>query len=151
MIQASFASIWNQKAIPVALRDGPGGRPLLVRLPYAPSNGEWLRDDRRAKPKWFRADTAWSIPKAWFDDTVRRCLEKYRAVYVIQPYREMENCAPACVNAVGVECTCSCRGENHGSGDSLDKWYIVSETCAVRYGPKQYGARLLTPYLRARR
>jgi hypothetical protein len=147
-IPHSFAPVWEQKALPVIFRDSPG-HPLLVRLPFAEGNREWLQDDRRHRPKWLASEKAWSIPKAWFDDSARRCLERYHAVYIIQPFRESETCAPACVNAIGVECTCSCLGANHGSGISMETWYVVSDAFAVRYGPKQYAVRLLRPYVRS--
>ena len=125
---------------------GAPSHPLLVKLPFADDNREWLQDDPRNRPQWISSEKAWSIPKSWFDDTARRCLARYRAVYVVQAFRETEKCAPACVNAVGVECTCSCLGANHGSGISMQTWYVVSDAFAVRHGPKQYAVRLLRPY-----
>ena len=140
--------IWNQGHIPVIVR---GGRlqPLVVRLPYAQGNREWLQQDRRSKPKWLRAAKTWGIPKSWFEDTVRRTLDRFGAVYVIQPVKP-EKCAPACWNALGALCECSCMGANHGSGNPVGKWHIVSETRAVRIGPREYSCRLLRPYLSGR-
>lgn len=147
VVPRALAHIWEQKLRPVVFLDAPG-YPLLVRLPYAGDNREWLQNDRRNRPEWIPSEKAWSVPKAWFEDSVRRCLERYGAVHVIQPFRESEKCAPACVNAVGVQCTCSCLGANHGSGISLATWYVASDAFAVRHGPKQYAARLLHPYER---
>lgn len=147
IVLRSFPQVWGQKVLPVIFLGAPS-HPLLVKLPYADDNREWLQDDRRNRPRWISSETAWSIPKAWFGDTAWRCLARYRAVYVIQAFRETEKCAPACVNAVGIECTCSCLGANHGSGISMQTWYVVSEAFAVRYGPKQYAVRLLRPYPR---
>lgn len=146
--ERSFTQVWGQKALPVIFLGAPD-YPLLVKLPYAEGNRDWLQDDRRSHPKWISTEKAWSIPKSWFDDTVRRCLERYRSVYVIQAIRETEKCAPACVNAVGVECTCSCLGANHGSGISLHTWFVVSDAFAVRHGPVRYAVRLLRPYASA--
>src|SRR4051812_17019800 len=92
--------VWNQKRLPVVIRGGRV-RPLVVRLPFDPSNREWLRNDRRTKPEWLASYTAWSVPKSWFEETLRRFLGRYGAVYVIQPFSESEKCAPACWNAVG--------------------------------------------------
>src|SRR4051812_7125708 len=120
----SFSDVWNQRTVPVVFRDGPI-HPLLVKLPYAERNREWVQNGRRSRPKWVSNQVAWDIPKTWFDDTVRRCLSHYGSVFVIQTYRETEKCAPACVNAVGADCNCSCLGANHGSGISLSTWYVV--------------------------
>lgn len=139
---SQFASVWRQGLIPVIVRDGPLG-PLVIRLPYRADNRDWLRDDRRSKPKWLAGDTAWSIPKAWFEDTIQRSLGRFGAIWVVQPYREIEKCAPACWNAVGVECECSCLGANHGSENPEGRWYVISETFAFRVGPREFSCNLL--------
>ena len=135
--------VWNQKDIPVALRRTGKGERLRVRLPYAETNRQWLRNGRRASPEWIASGKYWELPKAWFNDFVDRALAKYGSVYIIQPYREQEVCAPACQNAVGHECQCSCMGLNHGAGND-GSWFEVSEAFAVRWGPRELACRLLT-------
>lgn len=136
-------AIWNQQLIPVALRRTGKGERLRVRLPYAESNGEWLQNGRRSSPKWFTSKKYWELPRSWFNDFVNRSLERYGKVYVIQPYREQEKCAPACLNATGHECECSCMGENHGAGND-GSWFEVSDTFATRWHDRDLACRLLT-------
>ncbi|QLC26963.1 hypothetical protein HFP57_12385 [Parasphingopyxis algicola] len=136
-------AVWNQENIPVILRRGLKGQRLRLRLPYAKSNYSWLRNERRTKPDWKPSERYWEIPKAWFNDFVDRALECYGRVYVIQPYREQEICAPACMNATGHECQCSCMGANHGVGNN-GSWFEVSETFATRWGSQEVACRLLT-------
>ena len=132
--------IWNQRRIPVVVR--LPGDPIRVRLPYDAGNMEWLRNDRRSRPEWSKQRERWSIPRAWFDDTVKRTIERFGQVYVIQPYREMEKCARPCWEAKGFECECSCKGEFHGSQDPTG-WREITETFAVRWGDRQYACRLI--------
>lgn len=120
----------------------PQGERLRMRLPYAEDNRGWLREGRRSKPEWLAAYQCWELPKAWFNGLVDSSLLRFGAVYVIQPYREMEKCAPACLNAKGHECECSCMGQNHGQG-SDGTWFEVSETFAFRWGPQHLACRLL--------
>lgn len=136
--------IWTQTEIPVVFRGGPV-RPLLVRLPFRDSNYSWLRHERRAAPEWLGRYKAWSIPKSWFENTLQRCLAQFGTVYVIQPFKTTEKCAPACWNAKGAECECSCLGKNHGSGNPIGKWHIVSDTFAVSWNERRYSCRLLLP------
>ena len=131
----------GQRRIPVVYLK-PSGK-LWVRLPYAEGNKEWLRDDRRSRPKWEPDGEYWKIPKAWFDDFIRRTLERFGSVYVIQPFREQEVCAPACWNAKGFECQCSCMGANHGSQNS-EGWRVIAETFAVRWETRELACRLIT-------
>lgn len=131
--------------MPVVMRAGDI-RPLVVRLPYARGNGDWLAVSGNRKPEWLAEDKMWSIPKSWFEDVLRRALKRYGAVYVIQPFRKSELCAPACWNARGAECECSCMGRNHGSRSPGGQWHVVSETLAVRVGTKEYACRLLKPH-----
>ena len=59
----------------------------MIRLPYAPGNGDWLRSDHRGKPEWVKQYKCWETPKSWFEDAVRRLLRRFGGVYVIQPSR----------------------------------------------------------------
>jgi hypothetical protein len=139
---AKIRAVWNQRAIPVILRRGGKGQKLRVRLPYASDNRQWLQQSGRDSPKWDRDHRCWETPKAWFDDLVKRALRKYGKVYIIQPYRVQEKCAPACWNAMGHECQCSCMGANHGMGAD-GRWFVVSDTFAVRWGELQLACRLM--------
>jgi hypothetical protein len=137
-----LTSIWNQHKIPVILRRTGKGQLLRVRLPYADTNRAWLQDGRRMSPAWISGKRYWEIPKAWFNDFVERALRTFGQVYVIQPYREQEKCSPACLNAVGHECQCSCMGRNHGAGND-GSWFEISETFATRWGDQMLASRLM--------
>lgn len=135
--------IWNQQRIPVVIRRGGKGQCPRVRLPFSDNNRTWLRNGQRNSPTWIARDKYWEIPKSWFNDFVQRAVKKYGKLYVIQPYREQEKCAPACMNATGHECQCSCMGANHGAGND-GSWFEVSETFATRWGEQQLACRLMT-------
>jgi hypothetical protein len=75
---------------------------------------------------------------------VEQTLKKYKKLYIIQPYRVQEKCAPACWNAEKHECQCSCMGENHGMGNPSGKWFVVSETFATTWRQNELACRLLT-------
>lgn len=135
--------VWNQKLIPVVLRRGGIGQRLRIRIPFSPDNGKWLRNGRRQHPIFVAEDRYWEVPKAWFNDFVSRALVKYKKLYIIQPYREQEKCAPACLNAAGHECQCSCMGANHGAGND-GSWFEVSDTFACRWHDQQLACRLMT-------
>jgi hypothetical protein len=141
MDSRSLEKVWNQQLIPVALRRTGKGELLRVRLPFAPTNGNWLRNGRRLSPLWVSNGRYWELPKAWFDDFVNRSLATYRKVYIIQPYREQEKCSPACQNAVGHECQCSCMGQHHGAGND-GSWFEVTDTFSTRSGPLEVACRL---------
>ena len=139
--------VWNQENYPVIFKQ-PKGKPLLIRIPsYQPGSHKdriWIQEGHQHRSSWLTNYTCWSTPKSWFDSLVKRGLEKYQGVYVIQLFKEQQKCAPACWNATGFECECSCMGENHGMGQPKGRWYIVNETCAVSWGEKQYAYKLLT-------
>jgi hypothetical protein len=139
---ARLIAIWNQRTTPVLLRRGGKGEKIRVRLPYSDDNRAWLKNTRRHDPAWSKEHQCWEIPKSWFNDLVERALERYRAIYIIQPFREQEICAPACMNAKGHECQCSCMGANHGQGGD-GSWFEVSEAFATRWGQRELACRLL--------
>jgi len=133
--------IWRQGEIPVLVRTLRAG--LRVRLPFREYNRAWLRGERRSRPKWDRERLFWTVPKSWFNQLVEQCLATFGRVYIIQPYREQEKCAPACWNAVGDECQCSCMGEYHGSNGPSGRWKVVSDTFATQWGEEAIACRLM--------
>ena len=134
--------VWNQKEIPVILRRGGKGQRLRAKIPYAADNKKWLQNARRLSPEWVERLQCWELPKAWFNDFVVWALERYRKLYILQPYREQEKCSPSCLNALGHECQCSCMGANHGAGND-GSWFEVSDAFAVRWGDQYLACRLM--------
>ena len=133
--------LWKQSSVPVVYRP-PGKEGVMVRLPYAKGNRKWLKGGRARRVSWEWRYKCWLIARSGFNRCVDICLERYGKVYVIQPYRKSEKCAPACWNAVGHECQCSCMGANHGMGQQ-DGWYTVSETFAVKHVTQHLSCKLL--------
>ena len=140
---ARVRRLWSQQFIPVVVRQG-SSEPILVRLPYADDNRTWLRGDHRNQPTWNSDAKYWSVPKSWFDDVVHRALIRYGKAYVIQLYKRQQTCAPACWNAKGFHCECSCLGAHHGNGHPSGAWFMVSDTFAFNWGDTEYACRLIT-------
>ena len=141
--EQKIRNIWKQENIPVIYRQGKG-KPLLVKTPYSPDNRMWLKADHRNKPTWNPKYKCWETPKAWFNDLVPQILNRHNKLYIIQPYRQQEKCAPACWNAVGHECQCSCMGANHGSHSSSNSWFVVSDAFATKWREQELACKLMT-------
>jgi hypothetical protein len=149
-VSREMIEIWCQKEIPVIYRAGKK-LPLYIKIEereaYLNIDGHWYYSENwlrvgNRKPRWLCEFGCWSVPAAWFSKIIRLCLDRYERVYVMQPYREKEQCAPACWDAQGDLCECSCLGANHGTGQP-DGYYIISETFAVRWSGPRIGCRLL--------
>lgn len=85
---SQLKAIWRQGQIPTIFKRAKP-QPALVRIPFAEGNQEWLRDDRRSKPKWSGQYKSWEIPIALFDSVIKLALRRYREAYVIQLFRYM--------------------------------------------------------------
>ena len=134
--------IWEgRENIPVIYRKEKSS--LRAGFPYRPDNRLWLKEGHRNKPIWNKQERYWSMPASWFDDLVNKTLERYKNVYVIQPYRIQEKCAPACWNAKGHECNCSCMGAQHGSKSAGNAWFIVSDAFATKWTESELACRLI--------
>ena len=121
-------------------------KPLWLVMPFAMENSNWLQDGHaRHIHRYVREPPPphWTAPKAWLNDLARRFVDRFGACYMVQALREMEQCAPACWNAEGVECACSCMGQHHGERHPDGRWYEISETCAVSWGDRQLHYKLL--------
>jgi hypothetical protein len=133
--------IWKQKVIPVIFRKEDA--PLMFKVPFVKDDYEWIRNERRNKPTWLKKYSCWEIPKKWFNDSVNRSLQRWGKIYIIQPFHQQEKCAPACAQAIGHICECSCMGENHGSGGLGAEWYEVSDAFATKWHQAELACRLL--------
>lgn len=134
--------IWEQRELPVVFRPEQGQ--IRVKLPYRDDNYEWLRDGARNRPKWHPDEKYWTVPAAWYERILKQSLARYGAIYTIRPGRKIAKCAPACWNAVGPDCECSCEGANHGSGVAPNyRWNVISESLAIGVGPKTMRCTLL--------
>jgi hypothetical protein len=80
-------ALWRGGQVPTIFKPNRP-LPVLVKLPYAAGNMEWLRNERRPKPKWNSQYKAWEIAAAWFDSVIRLTLRRHGEAYVIQLYRE---------------------------------------------------------------
>jgi hypothetical protein len=87
--------------------------------------------------------THWEVPMAWFGPLIRRCIQKYGAVYVIQPLDRSEVCARSCWEAQRDICECSCMGTNHGGGEPTGSWKEISEAFAIQWSKGELACRLL--------
>lgn len=138
--------VWNQRQVPVILRRSGKGEKLRARLPGSLDINiedlRLIRAERTIVPTWVRSGCYWEFPKKWFNDFVERSIREFGSVWIIQPFRETEVCARACMEAKGHECQCSCMGANHGSG-MHGHWFEVTEAFAVRSTSPQLAARLL--------
>lgn len=141
---AYIEKVWRQRGKPVLYKN-PEKKGLMLRLPFSYEHPrEWLTRYGCRRPDWVKQYKCWVTPKSWLKFLVDECLQRYGELYLIQPYREKEKCAPACWNAQGYDCSCSCAGMNHGIGSPEGRWFIVSDACAVQWHGKQLSCRLLT-------
>lgn len=131
--------IWGNKVIPVVYRRS-GKNDIWVRLPFSKDNRSFLGGGtRKQEPVWNAEKKVWSLPRSRFNDVVDLILRRHGKAYIIQPYVDTEKCAPACRNATGHECQCSCLGANHGSGND-GSWFDISDSLALRHGKKIWDA-----------
>lgn len=142
MSEALLRQVWHQPHVPVIWRTGVKGDPLYVRLPFDSNNRAWLKKPQGREPVWDRAKKHWKVPIAWFNVLVDKSLLRFGRVYIVQPFREQEKCSPACQNAQGHECQCSCMGEHHGAGND-GSWFEVSDTFSTRWHKRDVACRLL--------
>lgn len=142
LVERPLRPIWDQQDIPVVLRRDGRKQKIRLRLPYSSDNRQWLKSIGRSHPDWNEYGKYWEIPKSWFNDFVDSALKKFGALYVIQPYRERQTCARACMEATGHICECSCMGAHHGSGFE-GRWFEISEAFAVQWGDRRLACRLM--------
>ncbi|MFT4793892.1 MAG: hypothetical protein ACJAVR_003262 [Paracoccaceae bacterium] len=134
---------WNNKTTPIVIRSASKGVQLALRTPYADDNKFWVNRLASSRAVWDGNLKAWILPMRWLNNVINRSLERCGSIYVVQPYNDSETCAPACRNATGHVCECSCMGEFHGTQDG-ESWFDVSETFAIRWKGPELAIRKIT-------
>ena len=134
--------IWNQGVTPVVLRRGGSREALRIRLPIDANEFGWISTGKQHAPVWFEFFRYWELGNSRFNDFVDEALKRFGRLYVIQPYREQEKCAPACRNAKGHDCSCSCMGAHHGVGDG-GGWFDVNDAFSTRWNDREVACRLM--------
>jgi hypothetical protein len=137
--ERTLAAVWNNGDIPVIAVPVTGR--IKIRIPYSDSNRAWLQIGR-SKPEWDKVKRHWTVPRCWLTRMSKHAVKAFGRCYIVQAFKESERCAPACWNAAGLDCSCSCLGENHGQGDD-GSWYVVDDVFACRAGGVQYAVRLI--------
>lgn len=132
--------VWSNKGIPVIGVPHKRGE-IRVRLPFSKANRAFLRVGQPI-PNWNKGDKCWELPRAHLNRIARRIIGVFGQCYIIQTRRDTEVCAPACWNAEGVDCECSCNGEHHGESNDAG-WFVVSDSFACRSGGREYAVRLI--------
>jgi hypothetical protein len=135
--------LWQQNKLPVVYRPRQGK--LAVKLPYREDNQIWLKGGGSRRPKWHPEGKYWETPAAWYERVVRQSMVRFGGTYTIRPVQDLSKCAPACWNALGPDCHCSCEGENHGKGTGGRRWNVINESLAVEWGPERLRCTLLLP------
>jgi hypothetical protein len=112
---------------------------MELRLPFGPNNRRAIKRIIGAQSKldWDRDRKAWLIARNHFRALcigIPKTMRLGLSASIFVKVSETEICDTRCIEAVGTECECSCRGEYHGGLNFLmsDGWQLVSETTLVR-------------------
>ncbi|GFE25691.1 hypothetical protein [Streptomyces nigrescens] len=109
---------------------------LWMRLPYSPTNRDWILDElgsRRIRPDWNNtvSPRRWEIARTHLRPLVDALAFRFGEVDVYLEFSTTERCDRRCQRAEGDDCTCSCRGEHHGGGVYWKHWTQVGEETLV--------------------
>lgn len=109
---------------------------LWARIPYGDgSNRRWLRGELgdRIRPHWNTDVTPrrWEIARSHLRTLVEALADRFGEVDVYLEFSTTERCHRRCQEAEHDDCTCSCRGENHGGSAYWKTWIEVGEDILV--------------------
>jgi hypothetical protein len=101
---------------------------LVIKMPYAKTNREWLKSvlGSRIRPDWNKEEKRWEIARNHFGPVVEALANRLGRIDVWMDFRTVERCDTRCKRARSRECTCSCLGRHHGRGVTFG-WKIASD------------------------
>lgn len=135
-----FRQIWRQSNVPVIVRQEQP-MPVLIHLPDSDKSEWWIPEGKRTTLSWNAQLECWETPRSWFNEMIQLSLKRYGDVQVVQLYRKIRKCVPACWNATGDDCECSCGGGNHGTRQPLAKGKTASDIFVFKSGSTEYACR----------
>lgn len=105
---------------------------LWAWMPYGGgSNRSWLLDElgARIRPDWNRTASPrrWEIARSHLRTITEALARRFGEVDVYLEFSTTERCDRRCQRASGDDCTCACRGENHGGSAYWKGWTLVGE------------------------
>lgn len=110
---------------------------LWMRMPFGARNRAWLHGELgdRIRPHWNNTvrPGRWEIAKPHLRTLTEALAKHFGEVHVYLEFSTTEQCHEKCQTAGGDDCTCSCRGEQHGGGTYWTEWQMVGE--GVLIGP----------------
>lgn len=109
---------------------------LWMRLPYSPTNRDWILDElgsQYIRPDWNNmvSPGRWEIARKHLRPLVEALAARFGEVDVYLEFSTTERCDRRCQRATGDDCTCSCRGEHHGGGVYWKQWTQVGDETLV--------------------
>lgn len=141
----------------IRIVDGQVVAPPRVPLVWLPRNGQVVAkiSARRGNRRWLHetvrirsprlAGDRWMLPRNCLVKLVIAAIDRYGYVVVIRDMSTLSRCTRACLQAVGVDCDCSCMGAHHGA-DS-DSWFerigdvVVADLGEIKRTVIVYGPR----------
>lgn len=122
-------------------RDGE----VIAKIPPKQGNRRWLHKTVSIRSPRLEEDR-WVLPRSCLARLVTAAVDRYGHVVVTRDMSRLSSCSQSCLDAVGLDCDCSCMGVSHGSRGSGNWFSAVGEAVvsdrgeftrtAVVYGPQ---------------
>lgn len=129
------------KVIPLVYR--PINDKLQLAMDYG-SNRAWLRQTLGSGVpiQWDGNQKRWLVARKHLFAMVEASARKFGTVDVYLDYKSTMKCDKRCEQAKGVDCVCSCLGQNHRGGSLMLGWIQVGETTLIATETKRRHMRI---------
>ncbi|NUS72427.1 MAG: hypothetical protein HOQ05_03370 [Corynebacteriales bacterium] len=127
---------------------GPSKR-LTAWMPYETGGHRlWLKQvlGQRTRPYWNKDAHHWEISRVHLRHLVDALVRKFNSVDVFLQFRANETCDRQCRRATGIECSCSCLGQNHGEeqgGAYWKNWQQIGDVVLIDGAIKERQLRVM--------
>ncbi|KAB8186986.1 hypothetical protein FH608_046390 [Nonomuraea phyllanthi] len=133
---------------------------VIAKVPPRKGNFRWLHHTLEIRSPSLEGDR-WSLPRNCLMKFVMAAIDRFGYVAVYRDMSKLSRCTKSCLDAMGMECDCSCLGAHHG--ESSGGWFervgdaVVADLgeiarTKVVYGPKgaEGGAQVYRGQLQGR-
>lgn len=118
---------------------------VVAKIPPRKGNYRWLHQTLGIRSPNLEGDR-WHLPRNCLIKLVTAAIDRYGYVAVYRDMSKLSRCTRMCLEAMGMECDCSCLGSHHGESNSGNWFESVGDAVVadlgegfrtmVVYGPK---------------
>lgn len=106
---------------------------VIAKIPPRKGNRRWLHHTLGIRSPRLD-DDRWHLPRSCLIKLVTAAIDRFGYVAVFRDMSKLSRCTKTCLEAMGMECDCSCLGTHHGEANSENWFERIGDAVVADFG-----------------